>query len=127
VFWVSTCECFATCDDRAWVLVVWCVPVAAGRGRQNNFPASVAAEGDVKLCGMPSCCRDQSCRGVWRSDRVTCDEVLEIEKKKKNSALNSKQRAEFQSERKWVFSGFWAKRVTCRACDLVSFNLDGTK
>jgi hypothetical protein len=27
VFWVSTCECFATCDDRAWVSTVWCVHV----------------------------------------------------------------------------------------------------
>jgi hypothetical protein len=40
-------------------------------------------EGNVELCGAPSCCHDQSRRLEWRSDRWTCDGALENEKKKK--------------------------------------------
>lgn len=36
------------------------------------------------------------------------------------------RRRKFQSGRGGVFSGFWAKRVTCRARDSVSIHLDGT-
>jgi hypothetical protein len=47
-------------------------------------------EGDADLCGALSCCLDWSRRGVWRSDRATCDGVLEIEKKIKKFSFKLK-------------------------------------
>ncbi len=90
MFWVSTRECFAMCDDRAWYrqsgVFLW-LPKGDVRivSQLQWLP-----KGDVELCGAPSCCSDWSRRGVWRSDHVTCDGVLEIKKKIKKISFKLK-------------------------------------